>query len=326
GRCGDGIVQVGIETCDDGNTSANDYCAADCRSVTGRCGDGIVQSALEACDDGNTGANDYCAADCKSITGRCGDGLVQSALEACDDGNTAANDYCAADCTTVTGNCSALAPGEPSLVLGCRDDVPELALCLTFAEDDTGTCYDGSPSQREGTIYGLDQTLAETGGRRARRFDGTTYIDFGDGAPLDDFTSLTVEGWLFLESYPAPLTRYTILDDHLEFGLFIRSDGSVRCAFAASSSGADFYAGQVPLNEWVHVACRVTPSAMSIFVAGQEIGTLPGAIQGRAGEPEPLLIGANSPQADDRLVGYMVDVRVWRGARSDGALCQSALR
>lgn len=48
------------------------------------CGDGMAE-APEACDDGNTTAGDYCAADCSSITGSCGDGMVQS-NETCDDG------------------------------------------------------------------------------------------------------------------------------------------------------------------------------------------------------------------------------------------------
>lgn len=48
------------------------------------CGNGTIE-APEACDDGNTVANDYCAADCSAITGSCGDGVVQS-NETCDDG------------------------------------------------------------------------------------------------------------------------------------------------------------------------------------------------------------------------------------------------
>lgn len=48
--CGDGI-QEGAEACDDGNALDGDYCAADCRMVTGRCGDGVLQN-IEFCDDG----------------------------------------------------------------------------------------------------------------------------------------------------------------------------------------------------------------------------------------------------------------------------------
>ena len=62
--CGDGIVQAGVEGCDDGNTTTEEcagieactVCAADCTEQAGDtdvCGDGVVD-AEEGCDDGNT--------------------------------------------------------------------------------------------------------------------------------------------------------------------------------------------------------------------------------------------------------------------------------
>ena len=53
-------------------------------SVSGKCGNGVLDEN-EMCDDGNTAAGDYCAADCLAITGSCGDGLLQT-NEMCDDG------------------------------------------------------------------------------------------------------------------------------------------------------------------------------------------------------------------------------------------------
>ncbi|MEL7305216.1 MAG: DUF4215 domain-containing protein [Myxococcota bacterium] len=145
--CGDGLV-VGRETCDDGNSVANDGCSASCEvevgfscdaaepSVCGAtCGDGIV-TALEACDDGNTTAGDGCddtpAGDCQvevgfSCTGSpsvctqtCGDGEVSSG-EQCDDGGTADGDGCSAACLLEAGFvCS----GQPSVcATTCGDGV-----------------------------------------------------------------------------------------------------------------------------------------------------------------------------------------------------------
>lgn len=48
--CGDGVPEP-PEVCDDGNRMNSDYCAADCRVITGRCGDGERQPN-ETCDDG----------------------------------------------------------------------------------------------------------------------------------------------------------------------------------------------------------------------------------------------------------------------------------
>ena len=50
-RCGDGILNVGSEPCDDGNEVETDACLTGC--IAARCGDGVVQEGVEACDDGN---------------------------------------------------------------------------------------------------------------------------------------------------------------------------------------------------------------------------------------------------------------------------------
>ena len=53
--CGDGLINVGTELCDDGNMIDNDGRRNDC--IPGTCGDGIVQEG-EQCDDGNEEDND----------------------------------------------------------------------------------------------------------------------------------------------------------------------------------------------------------------------------------------------------------------------------
>jgi cysteine-rich repeat protein len=80
-RCGDGLVQKGVEGCDDGNTVDNDACTNNCALPT--CGDGVVQTG-EECDDGNKDDGDACTSRC--LTAKCGDGFVQTGVEACDEG------------------------------------------------------------------------------------------------------------------------------------------------------------------------------------------------------------------------------------------------
>lgn len=63
GTCGDGIVQA-WEACDDGNAVDDDACTNACSQA--RCGDGIVQAGVEKCDDGNGVDNDGCDHDCVS--------------------------------------------------------------------------------------------------------------------------------------------------------------------------------------------------------------------------------------------------------------------
>jgi cysteine-rich repeat protein len=94
-RCGDSIVQEGVEACDDGNRRLTDGCAVDCQLA--RCGDGYVQTGVEACDDGNNDSGDGCSQVC--AIERCGNGVVDQG-EQCDDGNQVETDACLSDCLT----------------------------------------------------------------------------------------------------------------------------------------------------------------------------------------------------------------------------------
>ena len=69
--CGNGRIDSG-ETCDDGNTNDNDACTSAC--VPARCGDGVVQLGVEECD-----SFDMNSATCATL-GFSGDGLRCSAL------------------------------------------------------------------------------------------------------------------------------------------------------------------------------------------------------------------------------------------------------
>src|SRR5262249_3545779 len=86
--CGNGVMDLG-EECDDGNEDPNDACTNTCQAA--RCGDGIVEIGVEQCDDGNRNNNDACSNKCTETT--CGDGIVQTGEE-CDDGNNIPNDGC----------------------------------------------------------------------------------------------------------------------------------------------------------------------------------------------------------------------------------------
>ena len=88
-----------MEACDDGNRVQTDTCLNDCTSA--RCGDAIVQDGVEACDDGNQVQTDACLNDCTSA--RCGDSIVQAGVEACDDGNQVDTDQCTSQCRSTLG-------------------------------------------------------------------------------------------------------------------------------------------------------------------------------------------------------------------------------
>ncbi len=99
--CGNGLPEPAKgEECDDGvNDGGYGECAPMCK-LGPRCGDGVVQMMSEQCDDGdanNTGKYGECAPGC--VYGPyCGDGKVQKPYEDCDDKNNKSGDGCSSAC------------------------------------------------------------------------------------------------------------------------------------------------------------------------------------------------------------------------------------
>ncbi|MGB1278303.1 MAG: hypothetical protein ACPG77_21330, partial [Nannocystaceae bacterium] len=85
-RCGDGILQLD-ETCDLGSENNDvDYGSPGCSTLchpTPYCGDGNLDEGYESCDDGNDDNNDACTNNCQQNV--CGDGYLYSEFESCDD-------------------------------------------------------------------------------------------------------------------------------------------------------------------------------------------------------------------------------------------------
>ena len=144
--CGDGLINVAGETCDDHNGVSGDGCTANCMLEanfvcpapgepcvsTVACGDKKV-TGDETCDDGNTTAQDGCSASCRLESGwscpmagfrcqpaECGDGL-RVGREECD---FAASTPGCVDCNIVDGfdcdanGCAATACGNGKLERG----------------------------------------------------------------------------------------------------------------------------------------------------------------------------------------------------------------
>jgi fibro-slime domain-containing protein len=138
--CGDGLINVDGEKCDDGNTASSDGCTADCAQVevnfacptpgqacvsTVKCGDSAI-TGTEQCDDGNVKAGDGCDTDCKVEPGwacndmglpctaaKCGDGVLagQEECEYAPGETVGAKAGCDANCKIVSPyDCATMAP------------------------------------------------------------------------------------------------------------------------------------------------------------------------------------------------------------------------
>jgi hypothetical protein len=101
------------EACDDGSANSDSWsptrhCNAQCSGWAPFCGDGRLDSGDETCDDGDArDTANGCAADCQR-NDACGDGVVQSLFEQCDDGDADACNGCRPDCSR---GCICAAPG-----------------------------------------------------------------------------------------------------------------------------------------------------------------------------------------------------------------------
>ena len=63
-KCGDGVLDVDFEECDDGNVVSGDGCSSRCTIEKSTCGDGTLDAG-EDCDDGNNVDGDGCSHDCR---------------------------------------------------------------------------------------------------------------------------------------------------------------------------------------------------------------------------------------------------------------------
>eukprot|EP00163_Fabomonas_tropica_P026348 TRINITY_DN4804_c0_g1_i3.p1 TRINITY_DN4804_c0_g1~~TRINITY_DN4804_c0_g1_i3.p1 ORF type:complete len:2031 (+),score=541.93 TRINITY_DN4804_c0_g1_i3:650-6094(+) len=146
-NCGNGLMEH-TETCDDGNSIANDGCTNcvidsgyTCNgtdpSLCWNCGNGIKEP-YEDCDDGNTADNDGCNANCDiepgyscvhftadpSICQRCGNGRREG-TENCDDNNTNNGDGCDSTCNPEPGWTCAYNQGQRDVCENCGNGIIE---------------------------------------------------------------------------------------------------------------------------------------------------------------------------------------------------------
>jgi len=129
-RCGNGILDLG-EFCDDGNRVPTDACTDQC--LPARCGDGLVETGVEECDDANNVETDACTHLCKLA--RCGDGIVEAGVEECDDGASMPNVDCA-DCHRPAVRCTDMGVDAiESLVaqLGTPSDLAGVRVELSYS-------------------------------------------------------------------------------------------------------------------------------------------------------------------------------------------------
>ncbi len=173
-RCGDGVIQRGVETCDDGNLDDTDECRSNCGPQS--CGDGVVQ-APETCDDGNRNDSDFCLSSC--VLAFCGDGYLRTGLEECDDGNTNDLDGCDVTCKLPVCGDGKVAGNEACDLGPANGDRP--AFLIT---QPSGVSFGTNPLVRAKTaasFYDFFSASSHTGFEEVRESRLYLYVDSGTG-------------------------------------------------------------------------------------------------------------------------------------------------
>ncbi len=195
------------------------------------------------------------------------------------------------------------------------DDEPKLE--LKFDEGSGTVAQDTSGGDHDGTLTGAGAGWTTSGVQNgALDLDGTGMVTVADHADLDVGSTMTLEAYvrpgstrswqtvLMKESPPYGQT----------FSMYATSGGAQNPNAWVGSRGIN-PSGNLPLNQWTHVAFTLEDGVGRLYRDGSLISVTPGmgAAQATTG---PLRIGNNSMWANEGFIGSIDEVRVWDVALS----------
>ena len=188
-------------------------------------------------------------------------------------------------------------------------------------EPDGTIVFDLTLNSNDGIAVGTSVVNARYG--TGREFNGTSdYIDLPESPRLfKPGPGLTVEAWLYLQTYPSISERAAIVSTGSlrEYELAVTAGGGLQ-GYLHSSSGPDSIEGRttLPLKTWNHVALTYDGSFVRLWVNGVLDGerSHSGSIEGSAKSAD-LLIGAcaRNEIATELLTGVLDEVRIMNVAR-----------
>jgi hypothetical protein len=136
--------------------------------------------------------------------------------------------------------------------------------------------------------------------------------------------TVTLEAQINARRLPGPGDRAAIVDDPIQFSLFIYDGGGVRC----SAGGRDLVVpGVIQPGIWTSLACTADGKMSTLWVNGKARSSIAaGAVPRQptatfwVGENEPT----GSGQTPDRFDGLIDNIRLWRRVRSGAEICRDA--
>ncbi|MBM3235834.1 LamG domain-containing protein [Candidatus Poribacteria bacterium] len=205
--------------------------------------------------------------------------------------------------------CSVLAVIFPSVGKGVADK--SLVLCFSFEEAEGKETKDLSGNDNTGAVNGAKWT--EDGKRgKALYFDGTSsYVEVSDSKSLNMTDAITVEAWIYAESYPGDYPRIVMKGYGTAYELDAKNTNSID--WEANVGGwheCNSGANTIALKRWHHVAGTFDGKAMKAFIDGVEKISCP--FSGKLGTTNDVLqIGAYTPKGSVHFHGVIDEVAIY---------------
>ncbi|MDD4374710.1 MAG: T9SS type A sorting domain-containing protein [Bacteroidales bacterium] len=172
-------------------------------------------------------------------------------------------------------------------------------------------------------------SFAQIGGY-ALQFDGTKYVDCGNGASVNiTGKAITLEAWIFPTAFSTNFWDNVIvnkLSSSVTHGYNLRCGGNGQVEFYVSNTYVNTAAvlsdeGSIQLNTWSHLAGTYDGKDVKLYINGKLVKTTPFTLD-IAATDYPLYIGnhGNVEYPDRPFIGRIDEVRVWNIARSEAQI------
>jgi len=153
-------------------------------------------------------------------------------------------------------------------------------------------------------------------------FDGSgDYLTVADNAAFEMTADFTIEAWFYLNTLPgagdfADIVTKGAAAIYQPYYIFVNPSGSL--LFYSSSTGSSWDVasgvsfGTVTTGQWYHVAVSRSGTSLRMFLNGALISTI---TNGNAlyDNNRAVTVGARSDGTEDKLKGYICDVRLVKG-------------
>jgi hypothetical protein len=206
--------------------------------------------------------------------------------------------------------------GGDSFVL-CDEADRELRGCYDFADIAGGVLPDLSMYGNDGEVGDIGIEAGPFGDAVRPGADAT--ISIPDSASLDVVGPASWEAWVLFDSFPGG-GRAGVLDNEAQYSLIYNAGQGLRC----NGGGVSAFAADVPMGEWIHVACTFDGDEMEIWLNGELEDSVSGGFPMGTANTLPVSIGDTSPSFNETMDGLVGGVRVWGVVRTEEEIAEAA--